>query len=63
MCKFKKCARRHGAGFGHYVVLMNIQSEGKSVISPTYEFAVDIFQEGQLWLKEIHSCYRDVLAP
>ena len=38
-------------------------SECKYMISPTYEFVVDIFQEGQLWMKELQSCHGDVFAP
>lgn len=32
-------------------------------ISPTYEFVVEILQEGQLCLEEVHCCYGDVVAP
>ena len=38
------------------------QSEYKGYISPTYEFVVDILQEGQPGLKEVHRCWGDVFA-
>lgn len=63
MCK----SSTDGAGFGQRFPLLKkkvqlqLQCEGE--ISPTYKFVVDIFQEGQLWLQEVHSHYGDVFAP
>ena len=39
------------------------RSECQSGISPTYEFVLDILQEGKLGLEEVQCCYGNVFAP